>query len=262
MSNRGLIITLIVILSIIAILLTILLIFAVTGRNNSQFVFNFGGKTDNIIFDESYDKASIKNIYLKSDTGDIDIKESQDEKVRVVIYGERNDNVSVLAKDEALKIDIKNVKRIFNFGIYKKDVIIYLPNDYSDTIDVEASYGDIDIENFENATMKVKEDCGNIKIQAVKDANIENSYGDIKVETITNKCNIKNNCGNIKIVNLDIKENSDIESDLGDIKIEKTSNVYVDAKVDLGDMKINENDRYSEVILKLRNNCGDIKVNY
>lgn len=110
--------------------------------------------------------------------------------------------------------------------------------------------------------MNIKEDCGDVKIGAVKDAIIKNSYGDIKIEKITNRCDIKNKCGDIKIINLEIKEDSSVETDLGDIKIEKTSDIYVDSKVDLGDVKVNENNRHSEIVLKARNSCGDIKVNY
>ena len=83
---------------------------------------------------------------------------------------------------------------------------------------------------------------------------------DTKIEVVLNKCEIINDCGDIKIQNLYIQEFSNINSSLGDIKIGNTNEIYVDAKTDLGDLKINTNNRYSETILKIKNSCGDIKI--
>ena len=59
---------------------------------------------------------------------------------------------------------------------------------------------------------------------------------------------------------MEINEDSSIKSNFGDVKIEKINNVYVDAKVDLGDVKIEGNDRHSDITLKIKSDCGDIKV--
>ena len=52
-----------------------------------------------------------------------------------------------------------------------------------------------------------------------------------------------------------------INSDLGDIKIEETNDIYIETDVSLGDAKVNNNNRHSEIILSIENNLGDIKVN-
>ena len=43
--------------------------------------------------------------------------------------------------------------------------------------------------------------------------------------------------------------------------ISNIKNVYIDSKTDYGDNDINNNDRKSDIVLKIKNNCGDIKVN-
>lgn len=258
MSNRVLLIVVIILLLTIAVLLSLFLIFALFGKYEGISIFN--SKT--IIFDESYEKDLVNEIKVKSDLGDIKLQESQEEKIRVSVFGKSLEDINISFEEGILSVEIKQPSRIFNFGIHKNDVTIYIPKEYSKNINVDASFGDIKIANFENAIMNIEEDCGDIEIQSVKDIVVKNSYGDIKIEKITNKCNIKNNCGDIKINKLEIKEDSSIESDLGDIKIEKTSDIYIDSKVNLGDVKVNENNRHSEVVLKVRNNCGDIKVNY
>lgn len=47
---------------------------------------------------------------------------------------------------------------------------------------------------------------------------------------------------------------------MGDVKIEEKNDIYVDAKVDLGDCKIGNNNRHSEITLKVDMSCGDIKI--
>ena len=64
----------------------------------------------------------------------------------------------------------------------------------------------------------------------------------------------------MKIKNIELKENSKIKNDLGDVKIGNTNDIYIDANVDLGEYKINKNNRYAESTLKIDVNCGDIKV--
>lgn len=260
MSNRNLLIICIILLSIIAMALTVFLVLALTGNYKEFSIF----KNENsiAILDESFDEELVNNLELKSEAGDIKIEPSQDEKIKIVVYGDSEDNVDVSFNDGNLKVEVKQQRRVFNFGIHISNVSVYIPQSYSKSLNVEANYGDIEIGSFENAIMNIQEDCGDINIASVKNAKVENCYGDIKIGTVTNKCEISNNCGSIKIQNLDIKENSTIESDLGDIKVEKTSDIFIDAKTDLGDTKVNQNNRYSEITLKCKNSCGDIKVNY
>lgn len=262
MSNRSMLIICIVILAIIAILLTIILILGIRGNFNGFSIIGFNNRSNTVIFDESYEQDLINVLEVKSDMGDINIEESLDNKIRVVVNGKNPDDVNVNFDNETLKIKIKQPHRIINFGGYLNEATIYMPKEYSNQINVDVSYGDVSIANFENATMNVNESCGDIKIGNAKNANVKNSYGDIKIDKINNKCDIKNNCGSIKIKELEIKENSAIESDLGDIKVEKTNDIYVDAKVDLGDTKINQSNRHSDITLKVKNSCGDIKINY
>ena len=46
----------------------------------------------------------------------------------------------------------------------------------------------------------------------------------------------------------------------GDINIGQTYVILIDDKTDLGDVKIYQNNRHAEITLKIKNDCGDIKV--
>ena len=58
-----------------------------------------------------------------------------------------------------------------------------------------------------------------------------------------------------------INKDSSIKNNLGSIKIGSTNEIYIEAKTDLGDVKVNNNYKKSDITLNLKNNCGDIKVN-
>ena len=259
MKNKGIIMSLIIILVILIIFLIAFLYMNLTGRAENIFFMGEVKKYENIIFDKVYDEK-IEKLEIISSAGDINFKESLDGKFKVVVYGRNAQDLKVEFENSILRIDYSEKNKIISFGVNKKDILIYIPKEYENYIDLRADYGDIDIADLENADISIKESCGNVKLGKIKNARIENSYGDIKIEEVLNKCDIKNDCGDIKIQNLYIQEFSNINSSFGDIKIGNTNEIYVDAKTDLGDLKINTNNRYSETILKIKNSCGDIKI--
>lgn len=102
--------------------------------------------------------------------------------------------------------------------------------------------------------------AGNVSIGKIKDANIECDYGDVEIDEVSNKCSVAVDCGNVKVDKLLIKENSDIKADLGNISINETNDIYIDANVDLGKTNIGKNNRSADVVLKLVCNCGNVNV--
>lgn len=261
MNNKGLIIVLIIVLCIIIIGLINLLAYAISGNFNG---LNFGGrKSENIVFEESYEIAEIGKIEILSTAGNVVFKESNDNNsVKVVAYGKNTSDIKVSNENQKLKVDYTEYRRNTWFNNNINDIIISIPSTYSNEIIVNNSYGNLDIIALENATVNAKLSCGNIKVEAVKNANFECNYGDVKIEKLTNKCNIEADCGNVKIEKAEFKENSSIKCDLGDIKIREINDVYVDANVDLGDTKIQNNNRHADVTIKIKADCGNIKVGY
>lgn len=295
MKNNGIIITLIIILSIIIIGLIVFLCLVLNGRLHFGFK-NFGVKSKKVIFDTSYEVESIDNLEILSKSGDVNFEESTDGRIRVLVYGENENDLNVDLSQNKLKVNYSNYKKInFGFNFYLNDIIIYIPKEYSKQINVDMNYGDIKAIDLENATINIKEDCGDIKLGKVRDIDIKNSYGDIDIELvsdnarieancgdiklgkakdieiennygdiniglISNKFKIEADCGDIKLDKVEVLENSSIKSSLGNVKIKETNDIYIDAKTHLGDIKVNTNNRHSDIILKIDSDCGDIKV--
>lgn len=291
MKNKGLIITLITILIIIGISLTILTAKLINGN----FKFKMFTKiSDELILDETYEEYFSK-VEINTDMSNIHVMESNDNKFKVVIYGDK-DRTNVDTSNNKLDIET-TTKKCFGicFNQMSAKVEVYIPADFDKELIIKNKYGDIEIGNLSNAKVDVTADCGDIDIDSVNYTNIKNSYGNIKLNrantaTIDESCGdieigevesivVQNNygdinideveeyieaiesCGNIKIGSLNLIKNSSIKNNLGDIKIDSTSEIYIDASVDLGDIKINNNYRESSIVLKIENDCGDIKIN-
>ena len=294
MKNKIWIITLIVLLSIIMIVLSIF--FVGLLKNDFKFTgFRIGLQSSNeLILDKTYEEK-FNNIVIDATTSNIFIKKSDTENIRAVIYGEKDyTDVETSLDTLSIKTNDKNcIGFCFNQKLAKIEV--YLPEEYDGNIDIKNDYGDISVDEFLNANIDIEEDCGDVKILGgndvkvdnnygdieikkanvltvnedcgdvnitdTNDATVKNSYGDIKIESINNFLQLENDCGDIELNNINLNKDSYIKNDYGDIKIGNTNELFIDAKTDLGKVKINNNYNKSDITLKIENDCGDIKVN-
>lgn len=298
-NNKPLIITLIVLLSIIVIALIVGFVFLLSGKANFKtriMNFSFGNKvSENLVYEKNIPYThDLNNIKINVDMGDVEVIESNDSTIRVEIYSDKS---SYDVDDgNSLNINVENKTcHFFCFNVKKDKVIVYLPTNYENNIDIKNSYGDIKVGTFNDATLKIEEDCGDVVVESVKNATIENSYGDIKVNNavsldidedcgnvevfqvvnaiiknsfgdikidtvLDGKVKIENNCGDIEIKNLNLISDSTITNDFGNIEIGDTNELYIEAKTDLGDVDVKESVRDAAVTLTIKNDCGDIEV--
>ncbi len=294
MKNKKWLITLIIILTIIMIVLIYFFVNLLQGNFNLKgFKINFPTSNE-LILDKTYEEEFNK-IIINSTTSEIFIKKSNNKNIKTIIYGEK-DYTNVETSLDTLNIKI-NEKNCLGFCFIKKSaqVEIYLPEDFNGNITIKNTYGDIFIDEFLKVNLDIDEDCGDIKIlggntikvnnnygnieiekvnnstinadcgdiliSSVFDATIKSDYGDIKIKSITNYLNLKTDCGDIEIDHLNLNKNSYIKSDYGNINIGNTNELFIDAKTDLGKLKIKNNYNKSDITLKIENDCGDIKVN-
>ncbi|MDE5587495.1 MAG: DUF4097 domain-containing protein, partial [Bacilli bacterium] len=181
MKNKTLIILSIIILSVLTIGLTIFMIFMIGGNFRFRNFTIFQTVSKNLAFEQIYEEDFDK-INLDVDAGDIFIKESADDKVKVLVYGDEED-ITVNANGGQLKIDVKDKK--CHFLCFKRTISkveIYLPSDYSQLIQIENDYGDTKIEKYLSADIDVVQKYGDISIDGAKEVEIKNDYGDIIID--------------------------------------------------------------------------------
>lgn len=294
MKNKGLTVFSIILLSIVVVLLILFLIFSLSNKNFFRNLSLNSKVSDVKIVDEIYDE-NFEQINIDTKAVNVEIKKSNDSQIKLIIYGDK-ERTNISTSSSELNI-YSHEKDCFGFCFNRtiSKIELYIPSDYDKTIKITSNYGDIVIDEFKNLNLNVKmeagnieigsikyadivnsygditingyseklyikEKCGDVEINEVDDVTVQNNYGDIKINKINSSLDIKDDCGDIEIDFISINKNSTIHNNLGDIEIGTTNEIFIDAKTNLGDTKINNNYHKSDVVLKITNSLGDIKV--
>lgn len=247
-TNRGLIIAVIALLSIIVLLLAGILGFAITSGGR-HFSFNRWENHNNVVYDESYDSNNISDIIVNSDCGDITVKHSNDEKIRIVARGSKAENINVTTDSSKLTLNISNTDKMTrfpfnNYGNMSSDIDIYLPDNTPDHIEIHSNLGDVDIDTKLNTNLEINNNCG-----------------DISASELDGSFDIHTDLGDIDIKRININKNSSAATNMGDIDIEYTNAVNIDYSTSLGTSDIKNNNTNSDITLQVHTDLGDIEIN-
>lgn len=273
MKNKGLLITVIVLLSVIVVLLLGFMVYSLAGNTLSFGIVP--RVADRVIYDNSFEKVS--DIDVDSACGDVSFEENKDGKVLVIAYGESERDITVNFSDGKLTIDYPQKQRFFNWNVVKNNIVISLPSDYENGIKVESDYGnvalcalpkaflDIDcdygnVTSGEVRTAVISSDCGDVELEKAETVQADVNFGNLRIGTVTKSCDLQNDCGDITVDEMKITENSTISDDLGEITVNNAAGIRIEAETDLGKLNINQNDPKADVTLTITNDCGDINV--
>lgn len=296
--NKGFKITIIVILSILFIVFSGCFVALLCNNNFGSFSFNFNGEENqNLLFEKEYGNDYSK-VLVTTKSCDAKFIKSDSDNFIVKVFGDDDKDLLVEEKDGNLVISYTLTKEqinFMNFNFRAPRVEVYVPADYAGIFDVDSTVGDVKIESFKNVDAIVKNKTGDVKVTSINDldvtlstgdikvnkvndltvngsigdvkvtsvkhANIKLNTGDIKIENVDGDINVTGDIGDIKIQKLNLLKNSSISLNTGDVEIESTNEIYFDAKTNVGDIKINNNYRDAEYVLKIKNSIGDIDIN-
>lgn len=265
----------------IKILLIVLLSFLVIGLLGVMIFFILGGSigskvSTKLVIEEKYN--SDRDIYIDADAAEIEINTSDVEEIKVLVYSDEDIKNDIDSNDNNIKIkSIKKKQRFLTFNQKIAKIEIYIPANYNNNINIETRVGDINIDSILNGKIKIESDVGDIDIKEVNNLEIDANVGDVEIEKmgsakididvgdleidkVNEYMDISLNCGNLEIDKVKLIKDSSIELDLGDIEINNISDVYIDAKTDIGDVNINKNYRDADITLKIENDTGDIDI--
>ena len=281
-----------IIISLILILIGFIIAFVI-GRLKDNYR-SFYKTNDELVLEKTY-TTIFSEININTKMTDIYIKKSEDNNIKLLVYGEK-EYITFNEKNNKLFIDIKE-KNFIAFDFYSciSKIELYLPEYYSNLIRLDSGFGNIEIDEFINLTLyvdqeygnflshgvdfakvtndfgnvelkyatkaRVSAESGNIKIGNVSNLELENEYGNIEIENIDEYLKLNNESGDIKINNMSLEKDSYIESKYGNIKINNINDVYISAKSDHGKVKIKNNNKKSDILLKVHNRSGDININ-
>lgn len=281
MKNKGLVITLIVILSIFVLALTGGLIYLL--QNGSNIIFNFDFENTNLRLVESkeVEPTEINKVYINLYSTDLVIKSSENEKILVEYYSNRENNPKIELEKETLIVDeTKYDVSCIGFCNSRRRVVLYLPETYENELELTTKSGDItatnnlsknilnittssgDVKLNQTGTINATTSSGDVRIDRTEIVKVNTSSGEIEINTITSKANLQTSSGDIEISKINLKENSTIKTSSGDVDISNNEgNCYVETQTSSGDTKIKKSDRKSDIVLRIKTSSGDISVN-
>lgn len=246
------------------------------------------------VLEQSYNTI-FNEININTKMTDIDIKESTNNTIKVITYGEK-DYIKLEEKNNKLFIDI-NKKSLIALNFYSciSKIELYIPSNYDKVIRINSEFGNIYIKEFNNLTLDVKQKIGNLSINSldfvktenknsnmkidkvikarlsnkngkinVKEVNdlvIDNVNGNITIENINEYLKINLDSGNIKIDTIKLTNDSNIDLRYGNLIINKIEDINIKAKTDRGKKEVKNNNKKSDIKLEIHNKSGDIKIN-
>ena len=249
-------ILLIILLSLLVMGITI---FFVGVLKNKSFSFITRESTE-IAFNEQYDNT-FNNIKVKSKFGNIFIKSEDTPTVKVIVYDDKeNAIVNATSNDLYVESSADDCK-IFCFNRTISKIEISLPYNYEGTLTVDNNYGNIYVGEFDNMILDASLDAGNITVKSARRIKVDNNFGDIDIDKVTEYMIVDESFGNITIGEVILKDNSIVENSFGNITIGRTNEIKIEAKTSLGKAKIHKNYDDSNIILNIKNSFGNITVN-
>lgn len=282
-NMRKVIISMIVVVSIIALGLCGILVYGLNGNN----IFAGGSRTlseTHLVLEKEVSLEGIDSISVLYDmnSNDIFLYESDDDKLLVKEYSgfELAENEISTVEVNGNSLEVKGKKRnvrVMSFGNIDNYTQLWIPSSYSGSIKLETSSGEI-ISQFEPKLKKefaASSTSGDIKIPSVSadksdiasisgliqidtinansNINIGTSSGDIRLQQIAGEVNIASISGEIKAAV--ISGNAQLSTTSGDIAIQRIDG-DTETSTTSGEVKILEGKGSREI----SSSSGDITI--
>ena len=247
-----------------------------------SYEYNFNENTDSI-------KVNIQSgasLYIKpSDAGKGAYLKCENVKKEMVSVTDSSEIGFTYDYDKSIKS-----YTIFNIGNATNAstrFYLYLPENEYNSADIHLSLGDVKVENFTAKNIRIECNCGDTKLNNVKQTTaggsftVINDLGDIKLENCTlesESANITQHAGDVKLSAGAVNKLT-AENDLGDIKLESVTSDTLDLTNHCGDVKLTETSASGSITCKLdlgsakfdlkgsdynvsaNTDLGDVKVN-
>ena len=261
MNNKNLIIILIIILSVFVGGLTAGMILLMNNKLDFNFMMNFNDSDTKLIDTVTAGNNTINSIKINVYSTDIQIKESNSD-IKVEYYSNTEKNTKIVKNDNSIILDESdNDNSCIGFCNIKRKIILYLPTDYTEYLEIKTVSGDIISKvNILNET-NIKTTSGDVLMLDANNISIKTTSGDIGIGKVYEKILVNTTSGDIAIKELDFKENSTIETISGDVSINNNeTDCYVETSTVSGDTYIKNSNRKSDLVLKIKTISGDILV--
>jgi hypothetical protein len=206
-----------------------------------------------------------KAVITGSKRNNVSMSYSYNYKAKGIFVGNSQCEVRYKKIDSVLTIQIER-KSTVNVGVsftkLTSGILFEVPENIA--IDINTSYGDIDIRNLVNNAFQVKTAYGDIEAQSIVGTpKLLTNYGDIILDRISGNIEIGTAYGDIKGLNITALESVLLKSNYGDIDLQITnpiSDCKLELKTGYGKIKVKRNDLEIESTKKLIFGTGRVKI--
>jgi lia operon protein LiaG len=173
----------------------------------------------------------LKEIYIHSVSSDVSVFSTDEEDIKIYFYGR-----SALKSEKTLpklitnlegsklKIEIKYPKVIF----YNANVVldVYIPQDYTGNINIDAVSADVDISNLDINNFQCKTVSGDLKIKSLGSDNLtlKTTSGEVNIMDFTGNLEADSVSGDINVRYRIFDNNIDVKTISGKVEIDLPQN--------------------------------------
>ncbi len=278
MNDNGNKILKITLLSILSVFLIGIMIFVIVAKWSFESFSNVFKDKNNyeLIYSEIFD--DVNNVNFDLVNADLDIRYSNDDKVKLEIYDNNKESFDVNFSESSLSVKFKSFKAFcIGFCFSNRRAVLYLPQDYSGKIDVYSASGEIESKSFKSSNILISTVSGDVFLEGAKDTNIKTVSGDItiydadsllgsstsgslEVYNLLSYIDYSSVSGDIDIYNFKVLSNSNISTISGDVNIEGINPVNINTSTVSGEVEVNTKDINSEIKLSIKTTSGDIEI--
>jgi len=199
--------------------------YMINFRDRNNFEGNSIGETKTFGIDQ------LKEIYIHSVSSDVSVFPTDEEDIKINFYGR-----SALKSEKAspklitnleggkLKIEIKYPKVIF----YNADVVldVYIPQDYTGNINIDAVSADVDISNLDINNFQCKTVSGDLQIKSLGSDNLtlKTTSGEVNIMDFTGNLEADSVSGDINARYRIFDNNIDVKTISGKVEIDLPQN--------------------------------------
>jgi len=190
---------------------------------------------------------TVADIYIEASAGSLIVEPSSDDNIHILVSDKDASDLSVQLESERLSILLDqdqafNLSRFNLFGSNRPQVIITLPDEVYNRLDIKLAVGDIDIDGVQVDKLTAENNVGAVTVSQTKTdtASVELNIGQISVAGGMGEWSATTDIGEVDFQLLSFEEDITAEVALGAINIKTETlpedyNVTLD--VDLGEIQ-------------------------
>ena len=173
----------------------------------------------------------LKEIYIHSVSSDVSVFSTDEEEIKIHFYGrtalkseKASPKLITNLEGSKLKIEIEYPKVIF----YNADVVldVYIPQDYTGNINIDAVSADVDISNLDINNFQCKTVSGDLKIKSLGSDNLtlKTTSGEVNIMDFTGNLEADLVSGDINVRYRIFDNNIDVKTISGKVEIDLPQN--------------------------------------